>query len=223
MQKTSWNSIASLALNNAIHFALLFQVCTAMDMEALVSIHDSFHPFICDVTCPHPVKSNFHVPVNGLKQIHFFRLKLLITFGTCWKAACSAQPTKVKSISRRTKECLSRSLFIVSLLVPRSKTCFLLSTPKPSNVIQVSFHSLTSISCWFWSFHQCEHHAQFKHSFKYVCEIWMRHYKVNLNSLLRSNELNGWINQQTHNQQNSSPWSSNLNTSWQQPLKGLMH
>jgi phenylalanine ammonia-lyase len=55
-------SVASLALNDAVHLALLAQVCTAMGTEALVGTRGSFDPFIHDVARPHPgqVRVNFH-------------------------------------------------------------------------------------------------------------------------------------------------------------------
>jgi len=47
-------SVACLALNDAIHVALLAQICTAMGTEALVGARGSFSPFIHDVARPHP-------------------------------------------------------------------------------------------------------------------------------------------------------------------------
>ena len=47
-------SVASLVLNDAVHLALLAQVCTAMGTEALMGTRGSFDPFIHDVTRPHP-------------------------------------------------------------------------------------------------------------------------------------------------------------------------
>ena len=47
-------SVASLALNDAIHLALLAQVCTAMGTEALTGTRGSFDPFIHDIARPHP-------------------------------------------------------------------------------------------------------------------------------------------------------------------------
>lgn len=47
-------SVAALALNDAVHMALLTQVCTAMGTEALAGTRGSFHPFIHDVCRPHP-------------------------------------------------------------------------------------------------------------------------------------------------------------------------
>ncbi len=47
-------SVAALALNDAIHMALLTQVCTAMGTEALLGTRGSFDPFIHDVCRPHP-------------------------------------------------------------------------------------------------------------------------------------------------------------------------
>lgn len=48
------SSVAALALNDAIHMALLTQICTAMGTEALLGTRGSFDPFIHDVCRPHP-------------------------------------------------------------------------------------------------------------------------------------------------------------------------
>lgn len=57
-------SVAALALNEAVHLALLAQVCTAMGTEALLGAQGSFDPFIHDVARPHPgqveVARNIH-------------------------------------------------------------------------------------------------------------------------------------------------------------------
>ncbi|KAJ7703111.1 phenylalanine ammonia-lyase [Mycena rosella] len=47
-------SVASLALNDAVHLTLLAQVCTAMGTEALIGSRGSFAPFIHSVARPHP-------------------------------------------------------------------------------------------------------------------------------------------------------------------------
>lgn len=47
-------SVASLALNDAVHLALLAQVCTAMGTEALVGTRGSYDSFIHKVARPHP-------------------------------------------------------------------------------------------------------------------------------------------------------------------------
>ncbi|KAK0486135.1 L-Aspartase-like protein [Armillaria novae-zelandiae] len=47
-------SVASLALNDALHLTLLAQVCTAMGVEALAGTRASFDPFIHAVARPHP-------------------------------------------------------------------------------------------------------------------------------------------------------------------------
>jgi phenylalanine ammonia-lyase len=41
-------------LNDAVHMALLTQVCTAMGTEALTGTRGSFDPFIHNVCRPHP-------------------------------------------------------------------------------------------------------------------------------------------------------------------------
>jgi phenylalanine ammonia-lyase len=55
-------STASLALNDAVHLALLSLALTAMGTEALAGLLDSFHEFIHDVARPHPGQVNafFH-------------------------------------------------------------------------------------------------------------------------------------------------------------------
>ena len=47
-------SVASLALNDAVHLALLSQILTAMGVEALLGTQASFDPFIHDECRPHP-------------------------------------------------------------------------------------------------------------------------------------------------------------------------
>jgi phenylalanine ammonia-lyase len=46
--------VASLALNDAVHLALLAQVCTAMGTEALLGTSANYDPFLHDVARPHP-------------------------------------------------------------------------------------------------------------------------------------------------------------------------
>ncbi|KAF7964537.1 hypothetical protein HWV62_6035, partial [Athelia sp. TMB] len=47
-------SVAALALNDAVHLALMSQVLTAMGVEALIGTRGSFDAFIHDVARPHP-------------------------------------------------------------------------------------------------------------------------------------------------------------------------
>ncbi|KAH9922067.1 phenylalanine ammonia-lyase [Fomitopsis serialis] len=56
-------SVAALALNDAVHLAMLAHVCTAMGTEALLGTQGSFEPFIHDVARPHPgqVESAAHI------------------------------------------------------------------------------------------------------------------------------------------------------------------
>ena len=56
-------SVAALALNDAIHLAMLAHVCTAMGTEALLGTTGSFEPFIHDVARPHPgqIESAAHI------------------------------------------------------------------------------------------------------------------------------------------------------------------
>ncbi|KAJ7668553.1 L-Aspartase-like protein [Mycena polygramma] len=47
-------SVASLVLHDAVHLALLSQVCTAMGTEAIAGSRGSFDPFIHNIARPHP-------------------------------------------------------------------------------------------------------------------------------------------------------------------------
>ncbi len=47
-------SVASLALNDAVHLALLAQVCTALGTEALSGTLGNYAPFIHATARPHP-------------------------------------------------------------------------------------------------------------------------------------------------------------------------
>lgn len=47
-------SVASLALNDAVHLSMLGVVCTAMGVEALLGERGSFDRFIHKVARPHP-------------------------------------------------------------------------------------------------------------------------------------------------------------------------
>ncbi|KAI0057876.1 phenylalanine ammonia-lyase [Artomyces pyxidatus] len=47
-------SVAALALHDAVHLALLAQVCTAMGTEALLGVRANYAPFIHDIARPHP-------------------------------------------------------------------------------------------------------------------------------------------------------------------------
>lgn len=47
-------SVASLALHDAVHLALLAQICTAMGTEALLGSRANYDPFIHEVARPHP-------------------------------------------------------------------------------------------------------------------------------------------------------------------------
>lgn len=56
-------SVASLALNDAVHLALLTQVCTAMGTEALAGTRASFDRFIHSVARPHPGQVRATLPI----------------------------------------------------------------------------------------------------------------------------------------------------------------
>jgi phenylalanine ammonia-lyase len=102
-------SVAALALNDAVHLALLAQVCTAMGTEALIGTRGSFDAFIHKVARPHPGQvscvSLFVICLILMNkcQKKKNRLKPPKTSGTCWKAVRSPAPTKMKSVSKTTK------------------------------------------------------------------------------------------------------------------------
>jgi phenylalanine ammonia-lyase len=52
-------SVAGLALNEAVHLALLAQICTAMGTEALLGVRGNYAPFIHEVARPHPGQVGF--------------------------------------------------------------------------------------------------------------------------------------------------------------------
>lgn len=52
-------SVASLALHDAVHLALLAQVCTALGTEALLGVRSNYDPFIHEVARPHPGQVRF--------------------------------------------------------------------------------------------------------------------------------------------------------------------
>jgi phenylalanine ammonia-lyase len=51
-------SVAALAMNEAVHLAMLSQVCTAMGTEALLGTRASYDSFIHAVARPHPGQVN---------------------------------------------------------------------------------------------------------------------------------------------------------------------
>jgi phenylalanine ammonia-lyase len=53
-------SVASLVLSEAVHLALLAQICTAMGTEALLGVRGNYAPFIHEVARPHPGQVCFH-------------------------------------------------------------------------------------------------------------------------------------------------------------------
>ncbi|KAK7053312.1 Protein pal1 [Paramarasmius palmivorus] len=61
-------SVAALALNEAVHLALLSQVCTALGTEALSGTSASHDPFIHAVARPHPGQVEFASNVFNLLQ-----------------------------------------------------------------------------------------------------------------------------------------------------------
>lgn len=47
-------ALAALCLHDAVHLAILSQVCTAMGTEALLGERQNYDPFIHEVARPHP-------------------------------------------------------------------------------------------------------------------------------------------------------------------------
>ncbi|PFH51550.1 hypothetical protein AMATHDRAFT_74899 [Amanita thiersii Skay4041] len=61
-------AVGALALNDAVHLALLAQVCTAMGTEALKGTLASHDPFIHDVARPHPGQVECAENLRGLLE-----------------------------------------------------------------------------------------------------------------------------------------------------------
>jgi phenylalanine ammonia-lyase len=75
-------SVASLVLSEAVHLALLAQICTAMGTEALLGVRGNYAPFIHEVARPHPGQVCFQtvyrliiaVPYDGGSKIEAARI-----------------------------------------------------------------------------------------------------------------------------------------------------
>ncbi|KAG6832621.1 hypothetical protein H0H92_014457 [Tricholoma furcatifolium] len=68
-------SVASLALNDAVHLCLLAQVCTAMGTEALLGTRGNYHHFIHAIARPHPGQVECAQNVyNLLEGSHFAQM-----------------------------------------------------------------------------------------------------------------------------------------------------
>ena len=98
-------SLASLALNEAVHLTLLSQVLTAMGTEALAGTRASFDPFIHSVARPHPGQVRDRFAVHPMTQTAdtFLRLKRLRISSAYWKAASSPKSMTKRLQSRRMK------------------------------------------------------------------------------------------------------------------------
>jgi phenylalanine ammonia-lyase len=66
--------VAGLALNEAVHLALLAQICTAMGTEALLGVRGNYAPFIHEVARPHPGQVRFQIVHHGLSVTYGYRL-----------------------------------------------------------------------------------------------------------------------------------------------------
>lgn len=104
-------SVASLALNDAVHLALLAQVCTAMGTEALVGTRGSFAPFIHDVARPHPgqvITIIANTEKYALTHNIFTRSRLPVTSGTFSIIANLQKRLSMKLASRKIKDSFAR-------------------------------------------------------------------------------------------------------------------
>jgi phenylalanine ammonia-lyase len=91
-------SVAALALNEAVHLALLAQICTAMGTEALLGVRGNYAPFIHEVARPHPGQVGFlaHLFRRPSFMYDGGRSKLLAPSGTYSKTASSQSATRRK-------------------------------------------------------------------------------------------------------------------------------
>jgi len=91
-------SVAALALNDAVHLALLAQICTAMGTEALLGVRGNYAPFIHEVARPHPGQVCFFAYLSHypLLMVVVGRLKQLVPSGIYSKTASSRSVTKRK-------------------------------------------------------------------------------------------------------------------------------
>jgi hypothetical protein len=97
-------SVGSLALNDAVHLALLAQVCTAMGTEALLGTQASHVPFLHAVARPHPGQVCISIS-DGIYHICICsRSKQPLTYIISLKAANSPGPEKRNCLSLRMLE-----------------------------------------------------------------------------------------------------------------------
>lgn len=64
-------AVAALAVDDAMHLALLAQVCTAMGTEALNGTRGSYAPFIHSVARPHPGQVSRSAQSKCIHCLHF--------------------------------------------------------------------------------------------------------------------------------------------------------
>ena len=122
-------SVAALALNDAVHLALLAQVCTAMGTEALNGTRSSYDRFIHAVARPHPGQVSItrsHGPSDILMMRSCARLNLPRFCGTFWKVVSLPKLTKRKCQLKTTKGPSARTVIhyarLLSSLGLKSKT-----------------------------------------------------------------------------------------------------
>jgi phenylalanine ammonia-lyase len=94
-------SVASLVLSEAVHLALLAQICTAMGTEALLGVRGNYAPFIHEVARPHPGQVCFQPVyrsiIAGFSRMTVLRSKPRALFGGCCMTAISLSVMRRRS------------------------------------------------------------------------------------------------------------------------------
>jgi phenylalanine ammonia-lyase len=135
-------SVAALALNDAVHLALLTQVCTAMGTEALAGTRASFDRFIHNVARPHPGQVGTAYLSESIRSLSLHdRSSLPKSSGTYLKVAPLLPRAKKRYLSKKTREHFGRIAIHcerhLSSSALRSKIYWRPSSPSPSSVTQV--------------------------------------------------------------------------------------
>jgi histidine ammonia-lyase len=93
-------SVASLVLSEAVHLALLAQICTAMGTEALLGVRGNYAPFIHEVARPHPGQVCFQPVYRSIiavfSQMMVLRSKPRALYGGCSMTAISLSVMRKK-------------------------------------------------------------------------------------------------------------------------------
>ena len=100
-------AVAALAIDDAIHLALLAQVCTAMGTEALNGTRGSYAAFIHAVARPHPGQVCWGYFCSYLEFLFALDLRwnVLRISGTFCEVASSPNFMKRRLLSRKTDTC----------------------------------------------------------------------------------------------------------------------